>query len=97
MTNESNKNKNNFVITSAAVIIIGGMAAFGFQMYENNSRVVELDTSVDGPDIPDSEGQSGEWIVNTGSNSCPIFIAQQFDDNKSHYRCMYLRWLENEI
>ena len=85
--NASNNDKNKFLLTAIAVIIIGGMAAFGYQMYEHNSRVVESSRI----DIPDNEGSSGDWIKYTGSNSCPIFVEQRFDANKSHYRCMYQR------
>lgn len=83
-----NNDKNNLVITITAFVVIAGMIAFGYQMYEHNTRVIEQSTSVD---VPDNEDSSDEWIKNTGSNPCPILAEQKFDSNKSHYRCMYLK------
>ena len=85
---KSNNDKNSFLIVAIAVVIIGGMAAFGYQMYVHNNRVIEQFTSID---IPDYEDSFGEWVKNTGSNSCPNLVEQRFDANKSHYMCMYLR------
>ena len=76
------------IITIAAIIIIGGMAGFGYQMYEHNTRVVQQSSSID---IPDNEDSTKQWIKNTGSNSCPPLVEQRFDSNRSHYICMYQR------
>ena len=84
----SNKDKNKLLLTTIAAIVIGGMVAFGYQMYLHNSRVIEEFTSVD---IPDDEEPSSQWMKYTGSETCPIFVEQRFDANKSHYICMSLR------
>ena len=86
--NKSNNDKNNFLIPAIAIVIIGGMAAFGYQMYIHNNNTVEQISSID---IPDYEDSSGKWIKNNGSNSCPISVEQRFDSNKSHYICIYQR------
>ena len=85
MMNMSSNDKNKFLVVAIAIVIIGGMTAFGYQMYEHNSRAVEFSSSID---FPDNEDSSGEWIKNTGSNLCPILLEQRFDSNESHYRCL---------
>ena len=70
------------------LFIVGGMAAFGYQMYEHNNRVIERTSSID---IPDYEETAGEWTRYTGSNPCPVLVEQRFDANKSHYICIYQR------
>ena len=85
---DRNKNKNNFLVTAAAIIIIGGLAGFGYQFYEHNNRVVQEFSSID---IPDHEETVDNWIKYTGSNPCPVLVEQRFDANKSHYICMYHR------
>ena len=85
---KSNKQKNTFLLTIIAFVIIGGMAAFGYQMYIHNSSTVEQISSID---IPDKQGTTGKWIKNNGTNICPLFVEQRFDENKSHYICVYQR------
>jgi hypothetical protein len=50
---KTSNDKNKIVLTIAAVIIIGGIVGFGYQMYEHNTRVVEQFSSID---IPDNDG-----------------------------------------
>ena len=87
MSKPSN-DKNTVLLTLAAIIIIGEMGGFGYQMYEHNKRVTELASSID---IPDNKLLAGEWIKYDVSNPCPILVEQRFDSNKSHYMCMYIK------
>ena len=86
MVNPSNK--NNLFVSLAAIIIIGGVAGFGYQMYEHNSRAAHEISSID---IPDNQESTDKWIKYTGSNSCPMLVEQRFDANGSHYVCVYQR------
>lgn len=80
--------RNNYLVIITAVIVIGGMAGFGYQFYEHNSRVAQEISSID---VPDDEISSERWIKNDGSNSCPLLAEQRFDSNNSHYTCIYQR------
>ena len=81
----SSNEKNKFLIPLVIVIIVGGMTAFGYQMYEHNNRAIEASNNID---FPDDKETTREWIKNDGANICPILLEQRFDENESHYRCL---------